>query len=96
MICDMMEKTKRTYQIDQDLVDALDQWGQRTRVKPSEAAQLGLYIVMQLPSEAREEMFVRMDARTDIELPWPQTEPGRVVEAAAKGRGPRRSGETPA
>jgi len=63
-----MEKTKRTYQIDEDVVDALEEWGRRTRVGPSDAAQLGLFIIMSLTPEQREQLIGHMDARDDIQV----------------------------
>lgn len=68
MICKMAQKAKRTYQLDADVVTLLDQWSMRTRVGPSAAASLGLYLVMQLTAEQREELIGHMDARESVDV----------------------------
>ena len=69
MSCRTMEKTKRTYQFDPDVMESFDEWQRRTRLKPSDATQLGLYLLMHLTADQRERLIGYMDARENVDLP---------------------------
>jgi hypothetical protein len=78
----MAEKMNVTWKMDQDIIEAAAEWSARTRCSKGDASQLGVWIVMHLSPQQRDEAFVMMDAREKVGISITQADESAIVAEA--------------
>lgn len=63
-----MEKIKRGYIYDEDVLDKLDEWSEQTGVKKGIAVQAGLWAIMNMDAATRQATIDAMRSRKRIKL----------------------------
>ncbi len=58
-----IERVKRNWEIDRDVLEAFDQWTDNTGMMKGVAAQLGMWVIMELDPAMRQACLDRMNSR---------------------------------
>ena len=68
MPCMNVKKVPTSFRCDEDVLEVMDKWCDSTHVGKGDAAQLGMWMVMHLTPDQRDELFRAMDQREPVSL----------------------------
>ena len=64
----MTKKITRTWKIEEDIAQRLDEWATRAHLPLGDSVQLGVWMLMSLNSDQRQMLLELMDERKEIQL----------------------------
>jgi len=67
MIC-VATKITRTWKIEEDIAQRLDEWAARVHLTLGDSVQLGIWVTMSLTPDQRQTLLELMDARQEAKL----------------------------
>ncbi len=59
-------RIKKSWEFDQDVIDSLGEWCEKTRMPKGVAVQLGIWTVLHLSAQQRQEFLDMMDRREPV------------------------------